>query len=231
MSSRFEAAFDGWTPQAVVFDCDGLLLDTESIWEHTQAAMLERYGVALEDTDLEALVGSTLEEAAAAIARASGREEQLVLEETREQFVRDLGAEIQLMPGARAVLEAAASRVPIGCASNSWLAALEDKLERTGLRDLFGVLEAADTVASPKPAPDMYVAAARALGADPARTLAFEDSPTGARAALEGGLRLIAVPAPGARIDGAALVLEDLEDPELLAWIRSWPVPAGAVDA
>jgi len=226
MTDRFRDAFGDWTPEAVVFDCDGLLLDTESVWERTQSVMLARYGVAEEDTDLDALVGSTLEEAAAAIARAAGRDESAVLIETRDLFLEHLGGEIRVMPGARAVLEATAARVPIACASNSWLEALEDKLERSGLRPLFRAVEAADTVARPKPAPDMYVAAARALGADPERTLAFEDSPTGGRAAVAGGLRLIGVPPAGVALPGAALHLEDLEDPQLLDWIASWPARA-----
>lgn len=223
MTDRFRAAFGDWTPRAVVFDCDGLLLDTESVWELTQSRMLARYGVPEDHPALDARIGSTLEEAAAAIARAAGREETLVLEQTREQFVADLSGEIRVMPGARAVLEAAASRVRIACASNSWLAALEDKLERAGLLELFSVLEASDTVERPKPFPDMYVAAAEALGASPQRTLAFEDSPTGGRAALDGGLRLIAVPPAGTGITGADLHLDGLEDPRLLEWIGSWP--------
>src|SRR5699024_5306055 len=86
------------------------------------------------------------------------------------------------------------SRSPLGGASKSCLDSLEDTLRVGGLREHFTVLEASDTVDRPKPAPDMYAAAARALGAEPAQALALEDSGTGATAARDAGLRLIAVP-------------------------------------
>ena len=91
-----------------------------------------------------------------------------------------------------------------------------------GLREHFAVLQASDTVERPKPAPDMYAAAARALGADPARTLAFEDSGTGAQAARDAGMRLIVVPADGRDAPQADLALTTLTDPDLLAWIDTW---------
>lgn len=220
---RYLEAFGDWTPEVVVFDCDGILLDTESIWERTQATMLSRYGVAVEDTILGELHGSTLEQAAAAIAGPSGRDPDLVLRETREQFLSDLSGELRIMPGVPRLLEEVSARVSLGCASNSAMSELEDKLRRSGLRDHFSVLRSTDTVASPKPAPDMYIEAVRELGADPSRALAVEDSRAGARAALSGGLRLLAVPESGTRIDGADLVLDSLEDPGLLEWIRTWP--------
>src|SRR5699024_3492468 len=102
------------------------------------------------------------------------------------------------------------------------LDSLEDKLRLGGLREHFTVLEASDTVERPKPAPDMYAAAARALGAEPAQALALEDSGTGATAARDAGLRLIAVPVGGHPAPPAALALTDLTDPDLRAWIASW---------
>jgi beta-phosphoglucomutase-like phosphatase (HAD superfamily) len=84
------------------------------------------------------------------------------------------------------------------------------------------VLEASDTVERPKPAPDMYAQAARALGERPEDCLALEDSGTGARAARDAGLRLIAVPAPGHPVPAADLALTSLTDPDLAAWIATW---------
>ena len=96
------------------------------------------------------------------------------------------------------------------------------KLVAGGLREHFTVLEASDTVENPKPAPDMYAAAARALGQRPEDCLALEDSGTGARAARDAGLRLIAIPAPGHLVPPADLALTSLTDPELAAWIATW---------
>ena len=129
---------------------------------------------------------------------------------------------MRTLPGAAEVLRAAAARVPLGCASNSWLEALDHKLVAGGLREHFTVLEASDTVENPKPAPDMYAAAARALGQRPEDCLALEDSGTGARAARDAGLRLIAIPAPGHLVPPEDLALTSLTDPELAAWIATW---------
>lgn len=229
--SRVQEVFGDWRPRAVVFDCDGLLLDTECVWERTQSAVLDRHGATLPPEAQEAMVGSTLEVAAEHIARAAGAGVEEMTAEVREHFTAALETDLQVMPGARAVVEAAAARVPIAVASNSWHEMLERKLVRTGLLDLFTAVESADTVEHGKPAPDMYQQAAAALGARPIEALAFEDSTTGARAALAAGLRLITVPPPGTRIPTGDLRLDSLDDPELLTWIETWPVrtapPAG----
>ena len=221
-TDRFREAFGDWTPQAVVFDCDGLLLDTESIWSRAQDVVVSEVGARLTAEDDENLHGSTIETAAQIIAERSGAAESRVLARLHEAFDQEISAGIRTMPGAEAVVRAAAARVPVGCASNSWLAALEGKLTAGGIREHFTVLEASDTVENPKPAPDMYAAAARALGASPQHALAFEDSGTGARAARDAGLRLIVVPAPGVDAPAADLALTTLDDPALLEWIAGW---------
>lgn len=218
----FTSAFGTWTPQAVVFDCDGLLLDTESSWYRAQDAVVGELEAQLTAEDDEHLHGSTIETAARIIAERSGTPEPQVLARLHEAFDKELSAGIETMPGASALVEAVAAKVPVGCASNSWLEALEGKPTTGGLREHFTVLEASDTVENPKPAPDMYAAAATALGAAPQHTLAFEDSGTGARAARDAGLRLVAVPAPGLAAPPADLALTSLEDPALLAWIATW---------
>src|SRR5699024_4154187 len=126
------------------------------------------------------------------------------------------------MPGALEVIKLTAARVPLGCASNSWLASLEDKLTAGGLRQLLAAPEATDTGERHKPAPDTYADSAPAPGQDAADTLAFEDPGTGARAGREAGLALIAVPTPGAPVPAAELVLDSLLDPGLAAWIATW---------
>jgi len=219
---RFHAAFGDWTPKAVVFDCDGLLLDTEVVWQRAQDAVVTAHGARLREEDDAVLHGSTIESAAEIIAARSGSATALILSDLHTAFDRELSGGIRRMPGALEIVELAALRVPLGCASNSWLASLEDKLAAGGLREHLAVLEASDTVERPKPAPDMYAAAARALGHDAADTLAFEDSDTGARAARQAGLPLIAVPTPGAPVPAAELVLDSLLDPGLAAWIATW---------
>ncbi|MEE1650942.1 HAD family phosphatase [Brachybacterium sp. J144] len=220
--ARLAAVFGDWTPRAVVFDCDGLLLDTESVWQRAQDAVVTEIGAVLTPEDDALLHGSTIEVAAEILAARAGREEAQVLEALHREFDRELSGGIRLMPGAAETLARASAKVPLGCASNSWLEALEHKLTAGGLREHFTVLEASDTVARAKPAPDMYAAAAAALGVDPAEALALEDSGTGAQAARAAGLRLIGVPTPGAPAPIAELTLTALTDPDLAAWIDTW---------
>lgn len=220
--SRFTGAFGDWTPRAVVFDCDGLLLDTESVWQRAQDRVVAAHGALLAPEDDAVLHGSTIEIAAELIAERAGRDEQIVLADLHREFERELDGGVRTLPGAADVLIAAAARVPLGCASNSWLESLDHKLTVGGLREHFTVLEASDTVERPKPAPDMYAQAARALGERPEDCLALEDSGTGARAARDAGLRLIAVPAPDHPVPPADLALTSLTDPDLAAWIATW---------
>lgn len=223
-ATAIRTAFGAWIPRAVVFDCDGLLLDTESVWEQTQQTVIARRRADITRAAREELHGSTLERAAEIIAARSpgAPADAAVRADLHDVFDENLALGIRPMPGAAAVVAAAASKVPIACASNAWLAALEHKLTTAGLRAHFTLLEASDTVAHPKPAPDMYAQAARRLGVDPAVALAFEDSGTGAKAALSAGLRLIAVPDPSAQIPSADLTLTTLDDPALLEWIATW---------
>lgn len=226
--NRYTKAFGSWTPRAVVFDCDGLLLDTESVWNRTQRTILGRLDAHLDAQQEERVHGASLEDAAEIIAEAAGAPYEDVLAQTREQFVADLADELVEMPGAAAVVRATASRVPIACASNSWHEALVDKLSRAGLLDAFSDLQSTDTVERGKPDPAMYAQGAAALGAAPADTLALEDSRVGARSALGAGLRLLAVPGDGPAIEGADLSIPSLDDPELLEWIATWPQRPGA---
>ena len=220
--ARFAKAFGDWTPSAVVFDCDGLLLDTESVWQRAEDSVVAEHGAVLQEGDQHVLHGSTIEVAAELIARRSGHSEAEVLASLHREFDSELATGIRTMPGAAEILQLAGAKVPLGCASNSWLESLDSKLSLGGMREHFTVLEASDTVERPKPAPDMYAAAARALGAAPSRTLAFEDSGTGARSAQDAGLRLIAVPAGGHDAPPADLVVPSLTDPDLRAWIATW---------
>src|SRR5690606_3311758 len=189
--SRFTDAFGDWTPLAAVVARAGLLLDTEAVRQETEATLRAARGDVVQDGDADVLHGPTTQVAAELIAHRSGHSPEDVLADLHREFDAALATGIRTLPGAADILTLAAARVPLGCASNSWLASLEDKLTLGGLRERFTVLEASDTVERPKPAPDMYVAAARALGVAPEDCLALEDSGTGARAARDAGMKLI----------------------------------------
>ncbi|MDO5645175.1 MAG: HAD family phosphatase [Dermabacter sp.] len=223
------AAVRGFRPAGVVFDCDGLILDTESLWEDTQQAILAAYGARVTPAQEEALMGTTLEQSVAILAEATGQPYDRLLAESREDFTRRLEGPVRFMPGAKAFVELVASKVPIAVASNSWHTALVGKLTRAGIIDLFANVQSADTVEHAKPAPDMYARAAEQMGFEPRQCLAFEDSPVGARAAVAAGLTLIGVPSTPVPIPVASATVDSLEDPGLIAWVSSWPdAPAPA---
>jgi HAD superfamily hydrolase (TIGR01509 family) len=123
---------------------------------------------------------------------------------------------VEPMPGAVELLDALA--VPTGVASNSPRSFVDRALEVSGLRERFDCVLSADDVARPKPAPDLYLALARGLGADPAACVALEDSPTGVAAARAAGAFVIGVPSlAGIVLDDAHLVADSLADPRVLA--------------
>lgn len=221
------AVFDDWTPRGVVFDCDGLLVDTEPCWTLAEAEMFLRRGMPFRAEHKRLLIGKDLRTAATILQEAfdePGRTMAIAAE--LETLVGEVIADhAEPMPGAQAIVELASTRVPIAVASNSSRRLLDLALHRGGFADAFAVTVARDEAAQPKPAPDLYLRACAQLHIAPARALAFEDSPTGMRAAIAAGMRLISIPTlprPEPRSDW---VLPRLDHPALLGWITRWPTP------
>jgi HAD superfamily hydrolase (TIGR01509 family) len=195
----------GSLPDAVVFDNDGLLLDTESVWTRAEEDLFERRGLAFTPADKRELVGTSAEIAGAILERRlgePGRAEEL-LEELNALVVAELEHGVEAMIGARELLERLRERgTPIGLVSNSPLRFVRRSIELAGFEDHFDVILSAHEVAAPKPAPDPYLEACRRLGVEPGPSvIALEDSPTGVAAARAAGLTVIGVPS----IEGIAL--------------------------
>jgi len=133
--------------------------------------------------------------------------------------MEEVGRGAPAMPGAKELVAALRERgVPVGLASNSPRAFVDLALEAAGMQDAFDVTVAGDEVSRHKPAPDGYLAAARALGADPAHCIALEDSNTGVAAAKAAGMFVIGVPSfPGVVLADADLVAGSLHDPAVYA--------------
>lgn len=189
-------------PQAIIFDLDGLLVDTEPIHRRVFNTLLARYGVPYEISDEEfgrAFVGISQRENweyLRARFHLPDSVDTLTNEHTRlyEQLIRD-ARNVALMPGARAVLDTLSARgVPLGIASSSPRVQVETILRGLQLTPVFHTIVTGSDVTNLKPAPDIYVRACESLRADPARTVALEDSASGARAAKAAGLRVIVVP-------------------------------------
>jgi HAD superfamily hydrolase (TIGR01509 family) len=140
---------------------------------------------------------------------------------------KELSAGAPALPGARDLAGQLHDRgIPLAVASNSprWL--VEAALSSAGLEDLFAVVVTADDVDHGKPAPDLYLLACARLAADPARSVAFEDSPTGVASARAAGLFVVGVPSvPGTTLDAGALY-GSLADPDLRDWAVACTCPA-----
>ncbi len=209
-------------PDAVVFDNDGLLLDTESVWTRAEEDLFERRGTEFSPADKRELVGTSAEIAGGVLERRlgePGRAAELI-EELNALVVAELEHGVEAMVGARELLGALRERgTPIGLVSNSPLAFVRRSLELVGFEDRFDVVLSAHEVAAPKPAPDPYLEACRRLGvqAGPA-VVALEDSPTGVAAARAAGLTVIGIPSiEGVALEEAHHIAESLLDETISA--------------
>jgi HAD superfamily hydrolase (TIGR01509 family) len=204
-------------PDAVVFDNDGLLLDTESVWTRAERDLFERRGIEFTPAHKRELVGTSAEVAGAVLERGlgePGRAAELI-EELNALVVAELEHGVEAMVGARELLRALKSRgTPIGLVSNSPPVFVRRSLEIAGFEDHFDVVLSAHEVAAPKPAPDPYLEACRRLGVEPGPSVvALEDSPTGVAAARAAGLTVIGVPSlEGVALEEAHHIAESLLD-------------------
>ncbi len=204
-------------PVAVVFDNDGLLLDTESVWTRAEQDLFARRGAEFTPADKRVLVGTSAAIAGGVLEQRlgePGRAEELI-EELNALVVAELEHGVEAMLGARELLERLRRRgTPIGLVSNSPLVFVVRSLQLAGFEDVFDVVLSAHEVAAPKPAPDPYLEACRRLGVEPGPdVVALEDSPTGVAAARAAGLTVIGVPSiEGVALDEAHHIAESLLD-------------------
>ena len=211
-------------PDGVVFDCDGLLVDTEPSWEDAEAAMFAARGLGYGPELRAGFIGISSEHAAAKMAGLFGEPgtEAALYDELLAGVTGLIERQATAMPGALAVVAAVREAgLPVAVASNSPEQIVRASLLRAGLAGAFDVLLPVEGVARPKPAPDLYLTACRRLGTSPARTVAFEDSLTGLASARGAGLAVVGVPSlPGEFT--ADWVLASLDDPALGEWIAGW---------
>ena len=206
-------------PQAVLFDNDGLLLDTELLWSRAEAVLFEQHGLTFTLDHKRELIGTSGRTSEAIIERQLGRpgDGPVIMAQLHDMVMEEALRGVEPMPGAVELLDAL-DGTPVGVASNSQRQFVERTLEVAGLRDRFDCVLSSQDVARPKPAPDIYVELARALGADPRACVALEDSPTGVAAARAAGTFVIGVPSlEGVVLDEADLVADSLADPRVLA--------------
>lgn len=208
---------------AIVFDCDGLLLDTETCWSRAEASLFADYGFGFGATEKDLLIGRTLQAACDDMAEYFGRPgigAQLQAE-LLPRVEAELATQVEPMPGARKLLDHLGSKVPLGVATNSPRAMLIAALTSSGLLPFFEVAIAADDVACPKPDPQLYLEAFGRLNASARTGVALEDSSTGVAAARAAGSFLITVPSqPAKQLDGD-YITSTLEDAVLIEWAQT----------
>jgi len=218
--------FRGRPVKAVLFDMDGLLLDTEPIYTVATQEVVGRFGKTFDWSIKSQMIGRQANESAAILVRALdlpiSPEEYL---EQREVIMASLLADAPGKPGARELVEhLAAHSVPRAVATSSSRDHFELKTSRHG--DWFGLFNAVVTGDDPevtlgKPAPDIFLAAARFLATPPEHCLVFEDAPSGVEAARAAGMAVIAVPDPAMDRDvfrDADQVLGSLDEFDPSAW-------------
>jgi HAD superfamily hydrolase (TIGR01509 family) len=213
--------------RAAVFDLDGLLVNTEELYQHVGSELLRRRGRTFEPDLLDAMMGRPPAVSLGIMIAWHGLADtvEALAAETSQIFSGLLDERLEPMPGAVSLVESLAARgLPRGVATSSGPAFAHDVLGRVGLLDRFAfVLTSADVV-NGKPDPEIYLAAADRLGVEPAAMLVFEDSQNGCRAAVASGAVVVAVPGGHSRrhdFTGARLVAESLADPRIGELLRA----------
>ncbi|GII78171.1 phosphoglycolate phosphatase [Sphaerisporangium rufum] len=208
---------------AVLFDMDGLLVDTEKLWFTVETDVMRRLGAGWSIADQEAMVGGSIAATARYMAETSGTgaDPAEVAEWMTTGLLDLLAAGFDMMPGAAGLLAAVrAAGVPAGLVTSSSRRIAEAVLDGIG-RAHFDVVVTADDVRRFKPDPEPYLRAASTLDAHPGRCVVLEDSPKGVAAATAAGCAVVAVPSvvevpPGPR----RLVVRSLAEVDLAALRR-----------
>ena len=206
--------------EAVIFDLDGVLVDSERLWDQARRELVEEQRGRWLPGSTEAMQGMSPKEWSEYLQQTLGVELQTpliitsVLEKLQEHYRRSL----PMQPGAVKAVERIASRWPLALASSSNRIVIDTVLNLSGIAQLFRVTVSSEEVPRGKPSPDVYLEAARQLGVAPIRCCAIEDSSNGIRSASQAGMTVIAIPAsqpfkpePGV-LALAAVVLSNLDD-------------------
>jgi HAD superfamily hydrolase (TIGR01509 family) len=185
-------------PAAIIFDLDGVLLDSEQRWNEAKEALVRETGGTWLQEAPTVMMGMSSPEWSAYLRDDLGVQRDL--DAINDDVVRRMHESYEdglpLLPGALETVRALAARWPLGLASSSNREIIDVFLERSGVGDLFGATVSSEQVARGKPAPDVYLETARRLDVDPPACVAIEDSANGLRAAHAAGMPVIAAPNP-----------------------------------
>jgi HAD superfamily hydrolase (TIGR01509 family) len=184
--------------EAVVFDLDGVLLDSEQVWDEAREQLAKERGGRWHENAQRDMMGMSSPEWSRYMHDVIGLPEpaEEISREVVERLAKLYRRHLPAIPGGREAVERLAARWPLGLASSSNRALIDLALELLGVNNLFKATVSSEEVARGKPAPDVYLEAAHRLGVAPAQAAAIEDSENGIRAAKSAGMRVIAIPNP-----------------------------------
>jgi HAD superfamily hydrolase (TIGR01509 family) len=198
---------------AVVFDLDGVILDSEQLWDEVREQLAREHGGRWSDQSQRDMMGMSSTEWSRYMHDVVGLRESP--EEINRRVVERLLARyterLPLIDGAVDGVRRLAARWPLGLATSSNREVIDRVLDVSGLASLFRATVSSEEVAKGKPAPDVYLEAARRLGVEASRCAAIEDSSNGIRAGHAAEMRVIAIPNPRYPPDEDALALADVE--------------------
>lgn len=184
-------------PQAVIFDMDGLLVDSEPVWGIAEGAMMRGIGREIDPEIQKTLVGLRMRDFLAGMCDAYALTENVdnLCTDLVTRMIGLIPEHVVPRPGARELLQHLYDRgIPAAIASSSPMPIIDATVAAQGWGFYFQTHVSGDDVAHGKPAPDIYLEAARRLGVEPIHCLTLEDSPTGARSAVAAGMICYAVP-------------------------------------
>lgn len=197
---------------AVVFDMDGVLLQSEEVWDEVREAYVRERGGRYDAEVQRAMMGMSSTEWSRYLHEAAGVPDEpgAINDEVVRRMLAAYRTQLPLVDGAAEAVRRLAARWPLGLASSSNRPLIDTVLAASGLAGFFAATVSSEEVARGKPAPDVYLEAARRLGVEAAACVAIEDSHGGIRSARAAGMRVVAIPNPSYPPDAASLAQADL---------------------
>jgi len=211
--------------QAVIFDMDGLLVDSEIVWHAAEEDLFKSLGVDYTTEARSLVVGMRVDEFMTVLHKHFNLTQPIeeLVAQLNQMMVDRIPTQVKTKPGAPELLTFLKGRGALmAVASNSSAAIIDVTMKAQGWNDLFPIQCTADDEKAGKPAPDVYLTAARRLGVDPAQSVGVEDSPRGAQGVVNAQMTCLAVPdlshtSPAAFADITPHVFTDLH--AVLAWL------------
>jgi len=198
--------------RAVVFDLDGVLIQSEEVWDEVRGRYVREQGGRYDEEIQRAMMGMSAPEWSRYLRETAGvpKEPAQIDRDVVALLLEEYARTLPLLPGAAETVRGLARRFPLGLASSSNREIIDAVLELAGLTACFAATVSSEEVARGKPAPDVYLEAARRLGVAPDECAAVEDSHAGLRAAKAAGMLVVAIPNASYPPDGEALAAADV---------------------